>query len=111
MPVTIRSRGAAGARTVTSTLREPAAAEQEVAGPNGELQRLGVAVDVALSESSSRRVETLRTTTVRVACQRGPPQSPKPSVAGDVATSPTAAAPSRKIPFPTASADARPRCA
>ena len=64
----------------------------------------------ALSESSSRRVETFRTTTVRVACQRGPPQSPKPSVAGDVATSPTAAAPSRKTPFPTASADARPRC-
>ena len=63
----------------------------------------------ALIESCRRRVETLRTTSVRVACQCAPCQSPKPSVAGCAATSPTADAPSRNVPAPTAVAGARPR--
>ena len=110
-PVTRRASGAAGAVTVTST---------RAARPIGSTSRSGTTLNpsasdspsaIALIESCSRRVDTLRTTSVRVACHRGPSQMPKPSVDGCAATSPTADVPSRNVPAPTSTAGAPPRAA
>ena len=96
---------------VTCTLRERPLREHEVARLNGELQRLGLAVDVGLERELEPPRRDVADDDGARRVPAGPSQSPKPSVAGDVATSPTAAAPSRKTRFPTASVDARPRCA
>ena len=90
------------------------------AAPTLSRNRCGVTVKPIDSESSSetgstvtcrRRDETFRTVTQRVACQLFPCQMPKPSDVGEVASSPTAEAPSRRTPEPTAAVGAPPRCA
>jgi hypothetical protein len=109
--MTIGASGAAEARTLTLTLR---------ARPGSKLRRFGSTkncrasdspVATELNDNWRRRVETFRTTIVRVECQRGPSQMPNPSVAGCAATSPTADAPSRNVPAPTADEGAMPRWA